>query len=66
MRIPVLVECLMGNRYRAPGTEPFAISGKGTTREEALTKLRTKIRTRLKNGNELVALEPDAQTQGQM
>ena len=35
----------------------FAISAKGATREEALTKLRAKIQTRLKNGTEVVGLE---------
>ena len=50
MQIPILVERVKGNGYRARGTEPFAISAKGSTREEALAKLRTKIETRLKNG----------------
>ena len=57
MQIPVLVERVKGNGYRARGTEPFAISAKGSTREEALAKLRAKIQTRLKNGTEIVALE---------
>jgi hypothetical protein len=39
MQIPVLVERVKGNGYRARGTEPFAISAKGSTREEALAKL---------------------------
>jgi predicted RNase H-like HicB family nuclease len=57
MQIPVLVEKLKGNGYRARGTEPFAVSAKGATREEALAKLRTKIETRLNKGTELVALQ---------
>src|SRR5438876_8222564 len=57
MQIPVVVEQVKGNGYRARGTEPFAISAKGATREEALAKLRTKIETRLKKGTELVGLE---------
>jgi hypothetical protein len=61
MQIPVLVERVKGNGYRARGTEPFAISAKGATREEALNKLRAKIQTRLKNGTELVGLEVDPQ-----
>ncbi len=43
MQIPVLVERLKGNGYRARGKDPFAISAKGATREEALAKLRAKI-----------------------
>jgi len=57
MQIPVLVERVKGNGYCARGTEPFAVSAKGATREEALAKLREKIQTRLKNGMEIVGLE---------
>jgi predicted RNase H-like HicB family nuclease len=57
VHIPVLVERLKGNGYRARGTEPFTVSARGSTREEALSKLRAKIRTRLKEGTELVELE---------
>ena len=57
MQIPVLIERVKGNGYRARGTEPFAVSAKGSTREEALAKLRAKIETRLKKGSELVGLD---------
>jgi hypothetical protein len=57
VQIQVLVERVKGNGYRARGAEPFGISAKGATREEALARLRTKIETRLKKGTELVALE---------
>jgi hypothetical protein len=60
MQIPVLVERVKGNGYRARGTQPFAVSAKGSTREEALAKLRAKIESRLKNGVELVGLEVGA------
>ena len=61
MQIPVLVERVKGNGYRARGKEPFAVSARGATREEALAKLRAKIQTRLQNGTELVGLEMDPQ-----
>jgi predicted RNase H-like HicB family nuclease len=57
MKIPVLVEPVKGNGYRARGTEPFAVSAKGATREEALANLRAKIQGRLKKGTEVVGLE---------
>jgi predicted RNase H-like HicB family nuclease len=60
MQIPVLLERLARNGYRAKGMEPFAVSAKGATREEALSKLRAKIDKLLKNGTELVALEVGA------
>src|SRR5438477_6912529 len=60
MQIPVLIEPLARNGYRAQGMEPFAVSAKGATREEALAKLRAKIEGRLKKGAELVGLEVGA------
>jgi predicted RNase H-like HicB family nuclease len=57
MQIPVLIERVKGNGYRARGNDPFAVSAKGATREEALAKLRAKIQARLKNGSEIVGLE---------
>jgi hypothetical protein len=57
MQIPVLVERVRGEGYRARGKDPFAVSARGATREEALAKLRAKIQTRLKNGTEIVGLE---------
>jgi hypothetical protein len=63
MQIPVLVERVKGNGYRARGKDPFAVSAKGATREEALAKLRKKIQTRLINGTEIVGLEVGQQAQ---
>ena len=57
MQIPVLLERTAGNGYRARAQEPFALSAKGATREEALSKLRAKIEKRLKNGTEVVGLD---------
>src|SRR5689334_13240373 len=57
MQIPVLVEPVKGNGYRARGTEPFAVSARGATCEEALAKLRRKILARLKGGAEVVGLK---------
>ena len=61
MEIQVLLEKLKGNGYRARGAEPFAVTAKGATRQEALAKLRAKIQTRLKKGTEIVTLEIGAQ-----
>jgi hypothetical protein len=57
MQIPVLVERVKGNGFRASGKSPFVVSARGATAEEALSKLQAKIRTRLKNGTELVGLD---------
>jgi len=60
MHIPVLIEPVAGNGFRARGMEPFALSGEGPTREEALAKLRDQLDARLKNGAEIVGLEVPA------
>jgi predicted RNase H-like HicB family nuclease len=57
MQIPILLERIAGDGYRARGAEPFAVTAKGATREEALAKIREKIEARLKEGAELVGLE---------
>lgn len=57
MQITVLVERVNGKGYRAHGKEPFALSARGATAEEALAKLRAKIQARLKNGTQVVGLE---------
>jgi hypothetical protein len=57
MQIPVLVERVKGNGYRARSSEPFALTVKGATREEALAKLREKICSRLGRDSEMVGLE---------
>jgi predicted RNase H-like HicB family nuclease len=62
MQFPVLVEKVKGNGYRARGSEPFALSARGATREQAIAKLQTKIQTRLqKEKSEIVAIEIGAQ-----
>jgi hypothetical protein len=52
-----LIEPIARNGYRAQSKEPFALSAKGATREEALAKLRAKIEKRLTKGAEIVGLE---------
>ncbi|HEV8062924.1 MAG TPA: hypothetical protein VGP68_23795 [Gemmataceae bacterium] len=57
MQISVLVDRIEGNGYRARGTESFALSAEGSTRDEALARLRGEILALLKNGTEVVALD---------
>jgi hypothetical protein len=57
MQIPVLIEPVARNGFRAQSKEPFALSAKGATREEAPAKLRAKIEKRLPKGAEIVGLE---------
>lgn len=62
MQIPVVVERVIGNGFRARSADPVALSASGPTRDDALAKLRAKIQTRLKKGAELVNLDLDAPT----
>jgi len=57
MQIPVLIEPIAGNGYRASGGEPLALSVEGATEEEALNKLRAQLASRLAGGARLVPLE---------
>jgi len=57
MQIQVIVERVKDNGYRVRAKDPFTVSAKGATREEALAKLRAKIQSRLKHGTEVVGLE---------
>jgi len=57
MQIPVLIEPIAGNGYRATGPQPLAVVVEAPTREEALAKLKEQLQARLRNGAELVPLE---------
>ena len=57
MQIPVLIEPVAENAYRARAAEPFALSAEGATRDEALQKLRELIGNKLRGGAEIVALD---------
>lgn len=62
MQIPVLIERISGNGFRASGAVPFSFTVEGATREEIVQKLRQLIASRLKTGSELIQVdvpEPD-------
>jgi hypothetical protein len=56
MDIPVLLERVAGDGYRARGLEPFPLTAEGSTRDEALQRLRDLIAQRIPAGAELVSL----------
>ena len=57
MEIPVLIEPVAGNGYRAKSGEPLSLAAEGTTRDEAVQKLSDLVRQRLDNGAEVTALD---------
>jgi hypothetical protein len=57
VEIPVLIEAIQGNGYRASTGQPLALVGEGATREEALAKLRQALEARLAAGAQVVSLQ---------
>ncbi len=57
MNIPVLIEPIANNGFRATGGLPFAITVEGATRDEALGRLRAEIHRRMASGAIVVPLE---------
>jgi hypothetical protein len=57
MQIPVLIEPVTGNGFRARACEPFALSAEGSTQEEALGNLRKQLESRLATGARIVSLD---------
>jgi hypothetical protein len=57
MEIPVLIEPLPGNGFRARGGEPLALAAEGATADEALRKLRELMASRLAGGARLVTVD---------
>jgi hypothetical protein len=50
MQIPILIEPVGRNGYRARGGEPLALTAEGGTQEEALAKLKEKLIAALDQG----------------
>lgn len=61
MEIPILVEPVTGNGYRARGGPPFDLSAEGNTREEALAKLKEQLKVRMSAGAAIVSLQVPTQ-----
>jgi predicted RNase H-like HicB family nuclease len=57
VEIPVLIEPVAGNGFRATSGPPLGLTAEGPTRDEALQNLRRLIRERLAAGSEVAALE---------
>jgi hypothetical protein len=57
VEIPVLIEPVAGNGFRAQGSAPLAMSAEGGTPAEALAKLQELLCNRLAAGAQIVALQ---------
>jgi hypothetical protein len=60
MKIPILVEPISGERYRATGSEPFVGSVEGETPDAALVRMKERIEEQLSQGARIAMLDvPD-------
>ena len=57
MKIPILVEPISGECYRATGGEPFVGSVEGETPDAALEKMKERIEERLARGARIAMLD---------
>ena len=57
MKIPILIEPIANDGFRATSGPPFAVSAEGATRDEALARLREEIDRRLAEGSVIMPLE---------
>jgi hypothetical protein len=56
MEIPILIERVEGNGYRARSGEPLVLSAEGATQAEVLRKLQEQIEARMAAGAQLVSV----------
>ncbi len=57
MKIPILVEPIENDGFRATSGPPFSISAEGATRDEALARLREEIDRRMAEGAVIMPLD---------
>jgi hypothetical protein len=57
MQIPVLIEPVAGNGFRATGGEPLRLTAQGATPDEALRRLREMVEDRIAAGAQFTTVE---------
>ncbi len=57
MRIPVLIEPVANNGFRARSGEPLPLSADGATADEAVRNLRAALDQQLQNGKQLRSVD---------
>lgn len=56
MRVPVMIERVAENGFRASGAVPFTFSVEGATRDEVVQKVRQIIESKMESGSEIIDL----------
>jgi hypothetical protein len=64
MQIPVVVESIGNNHFRAQGPEPFGFAAEGSTSDEALQNLRSQIEHSAATGKQVLMMEVPQGTVG--
>jgi hypothetical protein len=57
MQIPILVEALGQDQYRAEAPAPFSVAAEGKSSAEAVQNLRSRIEQEFSNGKRIVMLD---------
>jgi hypothetical protein len=57
MQIPILVESISGDLYRAEAPAPFCVHAEGKSSQEAVENLRAEIVREFSNGKRIMLLE---------
>jgi hypothetical protein len=57
MQIPILLEQVANNGYRASSGAPLELTAEANTREEAIAKLREQLQHRMKAGTKIIPLD---------
>lgn len=57
MQIPIVVEALGQNQFRAEAPAPFSVAAEGNSSAEAVQNLRARIEKEFSNGRQVVMLE---------
>jgi predicted RNase H-like HicB family nuclease len=63
VRIPILIEPVADNGFRAKTGAPFELSADGATRDEAIDGLRQLLQNRLNDGAQLDAIDVPSASQ---
>jgi hypothetical protein len=57
MQIPISLESLGQDRYRAEAPAPFSVSAEGRSSNEAVEKVRSQIEQKLSSGKQIIVLD---------
>ncbi|MCC6493669.1 MAG: hypothetical protein IT424_11690 [Pirellulales bacterium] len=63
MQIPVVVESVGSDHFRAQSLPPFSAVADGTTKEEAVSKVRDELNKQIEEGKDVVMVEVETKAE---